>query len=1176
MKGSRAHSMPDTAQIALGPVCALPVEPMAGAEQNFITANFVFQHVAHFGPDNTFSEVLAPNPFYFNVFVESEEGQSIFASSLQYPTSNSKSGLNTIPSGAPKKAWLQIRTPTPVRPGQTVLVDLCFKMTPGSMSDHQWHITAPDEDNQIKLCDVRVSHVGANYVCHQDAAYRRLIHYKSYDSPTADYATQEKSERGVHTMITYLTRYANAGLDSTSFYDDEMVDADTVVTSVAMVMPESAASFRIRLVEGSSNTIFDETTQVPVTNAEAAAPAQRPPSLTFTVDSADGWSVYPGVMKKLVVMLDMEEYFERTVKLLLEPAESEAKYDACCAYVTFVGENSPCVNTFGLESVISKSSPSLLGPDVLTFDMGRLCSVPLIPRHNTSNLVNITVGLRPRNQLAAGETFSVGVSVVMDDTVGAFGRLAGDTSATIDEAVTTEIMTVGADADLAAAADNGSSYYTTGSWESSSEAVVSAAEPDTSHPPVIVTFTVASEEFTGASTPGEMSMIKFMSSDDELITMTETSWLKFNISLPLSGVGVASLKWSGFTEDGRAAIVPTGNIRVLARGRNVPCFGITDLNDTIVVSTTLSNTQYDVVSLDLGYVTNTGMTASRETVQDWVETDDMVQFEAEFRFTDHPRATHQTLLPVNFEAKYGTLTMATTQEIMLKRLGTEVPDMELTAWTVNDTPYQRFWQVPVDVVLRHKQTSTADAVNATVSMALPPFIAFESITWTNFSTEPTVVQRRHALDLSWPLVLTTQEVHVSLMLTVDPNNLRGFGAGYSSATTPITLKATMFRRYGVPGTPTGMYPPEGVTWYTVAPPTYITFDVNSEECFFRLGLTSGVIQDCQLSASSAADDGRGPQQARMQPCAADDTAAQGQMTQNNTWPDAGEDDKLPCAGTAGWSPEQRSAPFRHWHQVDFGNLTRITGVLVARPPGTRRVNRFRLQESLTGVVFEDVTPVTTLNWAGDLYSDGVAVHKLTTAVETRYVRFLIESAEAGDDQYIGVQLEYLGCQMASDFLLRASCDAQPDTPLGTDPSRNRHFAVDTTNGYIYFCDFIQARGRRVCFVSYDTVQWRRLPEVIESVRGFDETTGRIYVSGSRAGTVLWSSDAAATWFTESEAELEAAAQSEGFFAAQDVPALTPEHAGFTGRAIGEWVAGFDGLSLAGQLKVKWSAVDCSG
>jgi len=311
--------------------------------------------------------------------------------------------------------------------------------------------------------------------------------------------------------------------------------------------------------------------------------------------------------------------------------------------------------------------------------------------------------------------------------------------------------------------------------------------------------------------------------------------------------------------------------------------------------------------------------------------------------------------------------------------------------------------------------------------------------------------------------------------------------------------------------------------------------------------------------------------ARMQACS--DDAAQPQAGNSSDGYAGIEGDPLPCSGSAGWSPEQRGAPFQHWHQVDFGNLTRITGVLVGTPEGTRKVTKFRLQDSLTGTTFQDLTEVTELDWSGGQYSDGVIIHKLAKAVETRFVRFLVEAAEPGDDKYIGLQLDYVGCQKSSDF---PPCEGQSDTPVGDDAARNRHFAVDTTNNYLYLCDYVQSRGRRLCYVSYDAAQWQRLPEYVEQVRGFDETTGRIYVSGARVGSLLWSTDGGATWFPEVESELESVAQAEGgFFPAREVPSLTPENAGFKNRAIGDWAASYDGLSLGGQLKAKWSAVACS-
>ena len=107
----------------------------------------------------------------------------------------------------------------------------------------------------------------------------------------------------------------------------------------------------------------------------------------------------------------------------------------------------------------------------------------------------------------------------------------------------------------------------------------------------------------------------------------------------------------------------------------------------------------------------------------------------------------------------------------------------------------------MDIVVRNRHNATADAINTTVSLAVPPYVAFGSVAWTNFSEQPAVAVRRHAVHLSWPRLLIGQGVHVQLLLTVDPNNSRGYGAGYAAATTPIFLRATMFQRWARPRRP---------------------------------------------------------------------------------------------------------------------------------------------------------------------------------------------------------------------------------------------------------------------------------------------------------------------------------------------------------------------------------------
>ena len=55
------HPEPASGSINLGPVCALPTVPEGGTEDNLVVATFVYQHLANFGPNNTFEDWDLPN-----------------------------------------------------------------------------------------------------------------------------------------------------------------------------------------------------------------------------------------------------------------------------------------------------------------------------------------------------------------------------------------------------------------------------------------------------------------------------------------------------------------------------------------------------------------------------------------------------------------------------------------------------------------------------------------------------------------------------------------------------------------------------------------------------------------------------------------------------------------------------------------------------------------------------------------------------------------------------------------------------------------------------------------------------------------------------------------------------------------------------------------------------------
>ena len=60
--------------------------------------------------------------------VESDAVVGGFAAQIAYATSTSRSKLAAVPSGQPRRIWVAVRGGNTVRLGQTVLVDLNFKV----------------------------------------------------------------------------------------------------------------------------------------------------------------------------------------------------------------------------------------------------------------------------------------------------------------------------------------------------------------------------------------------------------------------------------------------------------------------------------------------------------------------------------------------------------------------------------------------------------------------------------------------------------------------------------------------------------------------------------------------------------------------------------------------------------------------------------------------------------------------------------------------------------------------------------------------------------------------------------------------------------------------------------------------------------------------------------------
>ncbi len=146
-------------------------------------------------------------------------------------------------------------------------------------------------------------------------------------------------------------------------------------------------------------------------------------------------------------------------------------------------------------------------------------------------------------------------------------------------------------------------------------------------------------------------------------------------------------------------------------------------------------------------------------------------------------------------------------------------------------------------------------------------------------------------------------------------------------------------------------------------------------------MASGLIKDCQISASSAVSHNYAPHFARYN-------------------------------SANYWAPSLRFWDQKQYLQVDFLTKTRVTKVVVQSLRGTRKVIAYSLMSSDNNKIWSPVNDVSYLS-----YNDGSAHDLIKEAQEARYYRFIIEEASdpgKENDQYVALRLEFFGCYTGSD------------------------------------------------------------------------------------------------------------------------------------------------------------------
>ncbi|XP_064473540.1 uncharacterized protein LOC135388127 [Ornithodoros turicata] len=596
------------------------------------------------------------------------------------------------------------------------------------------------------------------------------------------------------------------------------------------------------------------------------------------------------------------------------------------------------------------------------------------------------------------------------------------------------------------------------------------------------------------------------------IRIRQRLWVPFNITLGRGTMAELRVLFRGAVDE-KSAIVNLHDIRIKGVGRNIPCWKARPLN--ISFASSFGNVQMDKASTSLGFFSNPGYSHVRGL---FATGDDDVVVEVLAEMTDHSQAEDATRHAVTLTVSSLGWKAKATQLLRVVRTGKERSFMDLAVVMDDSRVYEREERVQVTAYIKHSFDSSAEPSKLTFRVFLPYFITFEALADVISVSQykPTVKNSTMGVDIVFPTLMFADELELNFTLAVDPENKRGYGTGRTEATIPYRAVCDQHSRSGQKQT----------SGLACSDMKHILFTVNSNECVFDLGMESGAIENCQIRASSAADYEHAPWNVRK-------------------------------GGTKVWSPALKSSLSRHHLDVNFQRVTRVSQVEVLYIPGSRRVSRYSLMYSNNGRDWIKHGGIRTLN-----YKNSIAMDRLEKTIQARMLRIIVEEASdehMEQEMLIGMQVELYGCYIED--LKPEGIVCEDDTTWYSDSksTTTRHFAVDTVNNIVYFCDFHGMSNKVSCFSSRDEGKtWKILDNFLNYLVGFDPESGQMLATDMSGESYMASNDGV-RWSLVPPRIANASAVKPGFMHSIAVPAVTRSDILSKNLIIGDWRATFDGL-----------------
>ncbi|XP_060593720.1 uncharacterized protein LOC132748179 [Ruditapes philippinarum] len=943
--------------------------------------------------------------------------QNLWVGQLRLNVSRGTANDNVTPTKSTYSIATR-NTSVPIPLGFAVSYSMLVKIARGDRAHIRVRASAQQEIAHI--CTVRVISAGSNLPCVADEVFKKT--YTNWPSGSG----RQIVELDMGIVNNFGSSAEN--MTANNYFDEDSMVIETLVRANPS-LPAGTATVTIEIYYNTDMTMkstysmtdfisTESTAGVSTTVTDAVEVAASVGEITGNLDNTTDIAI--GEVKRVLITAVIPEgsSYDLGFSFSITSAFTN-KLEICDAAIVSVGDNLPCVDVL-TEATITSSGGVF--NDSAMFDLGFLCSRVLRPGDRKANTIvfEAYVRLLDNGQAAIGETVTVTTAMrTFLNTV---------TIDTVDFTVTDP----------------------TGFVDRVFDSVIDSVTNET--------------------------LISLDKISPLLMNIAENVTIKANITVPKLSVSKFLLDVDLPVED--SACLTISEIRIIGSvGRNVLCVP-PDVNSKGIMYTpnynaTKGNGQKNYVYVDIGIVTNTGLTHRRKT---FMPGDDDLVVEFDIQMADCASSDNGKIYKLSIGNKLATVIFIYDFDIQVVRDGTEKPDID---FIVGVGAASTSTEIILQGIVYHNESSTAEGKNTSFFLSLPVYqqLAPSDLTITSNQTcsgvsysDNTPLLHINCDNFFFTDVLTFEArvlVNSSVILPT------GFSASDSGAQGwAITQYVSRYTTY------------DAEDWfpYVISGEIEVTYSVEAGIAMndmIAFGLSnSAIVTDCQF-LSTIGNSG---------------TASNARL--NN-------------AGA--WSPIARENKFaqNRYLVVYLGTEHKFSMMAIQQNEGHT--------DTVTEVTLEYT--FDALSWFGiEVVSLGVSPsdleNKTLTGRIARGVRISItDDTSNGVFADVGVKFEFYGQKLTSDVTQQEACDtltaSQKQSPSGYPAFKTRSFVEDPLTGNAFVCD--RKLGSKTddteCKSSVDGTTWSRMDKRVACMIGFEHATTRLYAYAQNRRTIIMSEGA---------------------------------------------------------------------